>query len=84
MPDELEREITVTRRLKLTVRTCATCGNPFPGWGQQKFCSTACQKRADYREHADDRRAAARERSLRQKAEQAAHADRATNAEEVR
>ena len=61
-----ERVITVERRLKLTARTCAICGRPFEGWGQQRYCDTPCRRRADYERHGDKRRATRRERYRRQ------------------
>ena len=56
-----ERVTTVTRRLKLTPRTCAVCGREFPGWGRQRFCGRPCQRQWDYLQHAEVRRANRRE-----------------------
>ena len=58
---ESEKVISVQRRLKLSPRTCATCGRTFAGWGRQRFCSKACQRRSDYLRHAEARRAKRRE-----------------------
>ncbi len=58
---ESEKVISVQRRLKLTPRTCATCGRTFAGWGRQRFCNKACQRRSDYLLHAEVRRANRRE-----------------------
>jgi tRNA(Ile2) C34 agmatinyltransferase TiaS len=63
-----ERVITVTRRLKLTPRTCPVCGRGFEGWGRATYCSRPCVQKADYRRHAEARRAARRERYRRRKA----------------
>jgi predicted nucleic acid-binding Zn ribbon protein len=59
------RVVYIRRRLVLTPRTCAVCGAAFEGWGRQRFCSKACQRRWDYRRHAEQRRAARRERYRR-------------------
>jgi predicted nucleic acid-binding Zn ribbon protein len=59
------RVVYIRRRLVLTPRTCAQCGTAFEGWGRQRFCSKACQRRWDYRRHAEQRRAARRERYRR-------------------
>jgi tRNA(Ile2) C34 agmatinyltransferase TiaS len=67
---ESERVIHVERRLKLSPRSCAACGTMFPGWGQQKFCSPACRRRADYEAHAESRRLARRQHYERQKNQQ--------------
>ncbi len=64
---ETERLITVQRTLKLTPRACAVCGREFPGWGRQRFCSKPCQRKCDYRQHAEARRANRREYYQRQK-----------------
>ena len=64
---DTERVVTVQRRLKLTPRTCAVCGRDFPGWGRQRFCSKPCQRKWDYRRHADVRRANRRKYYRRRK-----------------
>ena len=58
---ESEKVISVQRRLKLSPRTCATCAQAFAGWGRQRFCGRACQRRWDYLQHAEVRRANRRE-----------------------
>jgi len=58
----------VERRLRLTPRTCAMCGQSFLGWGRARFCGPACRRGWDYRRHAEKRRATRRERYRRQKA----------------
>ena len=62
-----ERVVTVQRRLKLTPRTCAVCGREFPGWGRQRFCGKPCQRKWDYQQHAEARRANRRASYRRQK-----------------
>ncbi len=62
-----EKVITVQRRLKLTPRTCVVCSREFPGWGRQRFCGKPCQRKWDYRQHAEARRANRREYYRRQK-----------------
>ena len=74
MTDDV-RVITVQRRLKLTPRTCAVCGREFPGWGRQRFCGKPCQRKWDYQQHADARRANRREYYRRQKEGQGGGAD---------
>ncbi len=61
-----EKVITLERRIKLTPRTCAVCGRPFDGWGQQRYCSVACRRRADYEQHAESRREKRRARYRRE------------------
>src|SRR5688572_6390934 len=67
-----ERIVTVTRRLKLTLRACQApgCDRGFMGWGRQKYCSKACAVRADYHKHAEQRRAGQRRRYRRAKTEE--------------
>lgn len=66
---ESERIIHVQRRLRLSPRTCATCGTTFAGWGRQRFCSPACRRRKDYEVHAEARKQARRDYYERQKAQ---------------
>jgi tRNA(Ile2) C34 agmatinyltransferase TiaS len=61
------RVITIQRRLKLTPRTCAVCGREISGWGRQRFCGKPCQRKWDYQQHAEARRANRREYYRRQK-----------------
>ena len=49
--------LIVERRYRLSPRTCSVCGRGFHGWGRQRFCSTACRRRWDYQQHAEERRA---------------------------
>jgi len=62
-----DKVIIVQWRLKLTPRTCACCGREFLGWGRQRFCGKPCQRKWDYRQHAEVRRANRRTYYLRQK-----------------
>ena len=66
--NESERIITLQRRLKLTERTCAACGEEFQGWGVQRYCSKRCARRADYHRHPEKRRATRRAYYRRSKA----------------
>ena len=59
------KRVIFRRTMTLTPRKCASCGKDFYGWGRQRFCSPRCQKRWDYHEHAEQRRAAKRERYRR-------------------
>jgi hypothetical protein len=52
-----ERVVIVERHLKLTPRVCVVCGQGYSGWGRQRFCSKPCQRRWDYLQHAEQRRA---------------------------
>jgi len=63
--------INVVRRwLKTSPRTCVSCGREFPGWGRQRFCGKPCQRKWDYQQHAEARRANRRNYYLRQKERQ--------------
>jgi tRNA(Ile2) C34 agmatinyltransferase TiaS len=64
---ESERIINLQRRLKLWERTCAQCGQTFQGWGVQRFCSPPCQRRWDYHQHVEKRRATRRAYYRRQR-----------------
>ena len=68
MGEPTERVVVVERRLKLTPRRCAVCGQEFLGWGRARFCGLACQRRWDYQQHRDERRAKRRARYQAQKA----------------
>ncbi len=61
-----DKVIIVQRRLKLTPRTCVVCAREFHGWGRQRFCGKTCQRKWDYRQHAEARRANRREYYQRQ------------------
>jgi len=66
---EHERISIILRRVKLTPRVCAMCAQQFAGWGRQRFCGKPCQRKWDYQQHADTRRANRRE-SYRQHKEE--------------
>jgi tRNA(Ile2) C34 agmatinyltransferase TiaS len=57
-----EKTLTLTRTMtvKLTDRSCPTCGKKFEGWGKQQYCSKLCSNRAAYARHAEQYRAARR------------------------
>ena len=42
-----------TRRLPLVEKACRQCGKLFTGVKQKKFCSPACQAKADYEKHGE-------------------------------
>jgi hypothetical protein len=67
MADSQEKIVVAERHIRLSPRMCATCGQPFHGWGRQRFCSLSCQRRWDYLRHADARRTRRRERYQTQK-----------------
>jgi len=52
-----EKTMVLTRIVKVTERTCPTCGNKFEGWGKQKFCSKLCANKDAYDRNADTYRA---------------------------
>jgi tRNA(Ile2) C34 agmatinyltransferase TiaS len=62
------RTITVTRRLRLSRKTCQQCGARFEGPAVQKHCSRRCSQILSYRRHAEARRAARRGKYHQQKA----------------
>ena len=47
---------TYTRRVPLVEKRCLQCGRSFVGVKQKKYCSRACQSKADYETHADQYR----------------------------
>ncbi len=51
-----------TRRVTLVEKTCPVCGKTFEGVKIRKFCSRACQTKADYERHADQYRTARMEK----------------------
>ena len=56
------RSYTYTRKVTLEEKVCPTCGKTFEGVKIRKFCSRACQNKADYNRHGDDYRHARMER----------------------
>ena len=45
-----------TRRLTLEDKACPVCGKQFEGVKKRKYCSRACQAKADYERHAEQYR----------------------------
>ena len=60
-------ERIVVHRILTAEKVCAVCGRTFEGVSKQLYCSKVCQRKADYGNHADDRRAARRARYQREK-----------------
>ncbi len=62
MPKRTERvkEVAVSfvRHLRLEKKTCPVCGKQFEGVKKRKYCSRACQAKADYEKHAEQYRKA--------------------------
>lgn len=52
---ELFREVKVsfTRRWRLEEKVCPQCGSKFVGVKKQRYCSRACQNKANYQRHAN-------------------------------
>jgi len=61
---------TYTRRVSLVEKRCLQCGRTFVGVKQKRFCSRACQAKADYERHAEQRREARMESYRRQREQQ--------------
>jgi hypothetical protein len=51
------REYVVVKREPLIPKICPVCGRTFHGLSRQRYCSPNCRHRADYRRHAEQRRA---------------------------
>lgn len=58
---------TYTRRLRLEEKQCPVCGKRFEGVKKRRYCSRACQAKADYARHAEQRRTRRLESYRRQK-----------------
>ena len=54
----LEVPVSFVRRFQLEEKTCPQCGKQFEGVKKRKYCSRACQAKADYERHADEYRMA--------------------------
>jgi hypothetical protein len=52
----------VVKRITVEQKTCLQCGKVFEGAKVAKFCSKACANNASYARHADEYRAARREK----------------------
>ena len=57
---ERVKEIAVSfiRRVRLEEKTCPVCGKKFEGVKKRRYCSRACQAKADYERHAEQYRKA--------------------------
>ena len=58
----IEQQVSYTRQLQLEEKTCPVCGQKFEGIKKQKYCSRACQAKADYERHAEQYRKARMEK----------------------
>jgi endogenous inhibitor of DNA gyrase (YacG/DUF329 family) len=61
---ERVKEIAVSfiRRIRLEEKICPVCGKKFEGVRKRKYCSRACQAKADYERHAEEYRQARMEK----------------------
>jgi len=50
--------VSYVRTLRLEEKTCPVCGKIFEGVKIRKFCSRACQNKADYERHGAEYRQA--------------------------
>ena len=64
-----EVQVSYVRRLKLEEKTCPQCGQRFLGVKKRRYCSRACQAKADYARHAEQYRQARMESYRRRKSE---------------
>jgi hypothetical protein len=60
-------ERVIVRRKPLLDKVCPVCGRAFRGVSKQRYDSPTCLRRASYQRHAEERRAAERERYHRKK-----------------
>ena len=60
-------QITVTRTIPLEPKTCPTCGKAFDAPKVRKYCSLACQMKANYARHSAQYLATKREKYRRAK-----------------
>ena len=67
----VEQQVSVsysyTRRVQLVEKTCPQCDKKFEGVKIRKFCSRACQAKADYARNAETYRKNRMESYRRQK-----------------
>lgn len=63
----LEVPVSFVRRFRLEEKTCPQCGKKFEGVKKRKYCSRACQAKADYEKHADQYRKNRRENYQKEK-----------------
>lgn len=59
------RTVVVTRQYVLETKNCAHCGREFEGTKAARYCGRDCSSAADYRRHAERRRAQRVERYRR-------------------
>ena len=62
MVEQQVQSYAYTRHVTLEEKTCPVCGKTFEGVKIRKFCSRACQNKADYERHAEGYRQARMER----------------------
>jgi hypothetical protein len=55
-------QITMTRTIVLEPKTCPTCGKAFDAPKIRKYCSLACQMKANYARHSEQYLATKREK----------------------
>ena len=60
-PRVKEVAVSFVRRLTLEEKTCPVCNKKFEGVKKRKYCSRACQAKADYDRNAETYRAHRRE-----------------------
>ena len=68
----VEREVQRTsfvRRVKQLEKRCPVCGSTFWGAKISRYCSRACQNKANYERHEEEYRQIRRESYRRQKEE---------------
>ena len=70
--DDAEQEVDRAGRLlaglrKREERVCVVCGTTSVGTARRRYCSAACRLKADYARHAEQRKAARRERYRRER-----------------
>jgi endogenous inhibitor of DNA gyrase (YacG/DUF329 family) len=63
----MEVPVSFVRRLRLEDKTCPTCGKKFEGVKKRKYCSRACQAKADYEKHTEQYRKARMEKYYAEK-----------------
>ena len=64
-----EVQVSFVRRFRLEDKTCPVCGKKFEGVKKRRYCSRACQAKADYERHAEEYRQRRVEKYHQQKEE---------------
>lgn len=59
--------VSFTRKIRLEEKTCPICGTTFTGAKIKKYCSRACQNKANYDRHVDEYREMRRENYQKEK-----------------